>query len=128
MGTINLKGGVSSGQGEAAKFLELPWVMKQIVNKLGFTPYPGTLNILLSKENKKRQRALEKATPIRLCPAEGYSGGKIFKAFLYNIECAIVIPEISGYPLNIVEIISPAYLRKQLQLQDGDEVTVAVTF
>jgi riboflavin kinase len=123
---IELNGKVFSSRGEGRKFLELPWVKRQIKQKLGFTLYPGTLNIRLSEESTKRKKLLEKAHPIKVFPANGYCSGKLIKAFIGKLECAIVIPEVAGYPKEVLEIIAPANLRETLQLEDGGEVTVAV--
>jgi riboflavin kinase len=123
---IKLSGKVFSGRGEGEKFLELPWVKRQVKEKLGFIPYHGTLNVRLSEENAKRRKLLEKATSMIVCPAEGYCSGKVFKAFVGVLECAIVIPEVAGYPRDVLEIIAPANLREKLQLADGDKITVTV--
>jgi riboflavin kinase len=124
---IELNGKVFSSRGEGKKFLELPWVKRQIKQKLGFTPYPGTLNVRLSEESVKRKKLLEKAHSIKVFPAEGYCSGKLIKAFIGKLECAIVIPEVAGYPKEVLEVIAPVNLRETLQLKDGGEVTVTVT-
>ena len=126
MKKIKLSGKVFSGRGEGEKFLELPWVKLQVKEKLGFIPYHGTLNVRLSEESAKRRKLLEKAASMKVCPAEGYCSGKIFKAFVGVLECAIVIPEVAGYPRDVLEIIAPANLREKLQLADGDKITVTV--
>jgi riboflavin kinase len=123
---IKLSGKVFSGRGEGEKFLELPWVKRQVKEKLGFIPYHGTLNIMVSEESAKGRKLLEKATFTKVRPAEGYFSGKIFKAFVGTLTCAIVIPEVAGYPGNVLEIIAPVNLREKLQLADGDEITVTV--
>jgi len=123
---IKLSGKVFSGRGEGEKFLELSWAKQQVKEKLGFIPYHGTLNIKLSEESAKRRKLLEKAASMEICPAEGYCSGKIFKAFVGVLECAVVIPEVAGYPENVLEIISPINLREKLQLADGDKITVTV--
>jgi len=124
--TIKLSGKVFSGQGRGEKFLELSWVRGQIKAKLGFTPYQGTLNIKLSGESAKRRKLLEKATFLKVCPAKGFCSGTVIKASIGALECAIVIPEVAGYPEDILEILAPASLRETLQLMDGDEITVTV--
>jgi len=123
---IELNGKVFSSRGEGKKFLELPWVKRQIKQKLGFTPYPGTLNVKLSEESAKRKKLLEKAHAIKVCPADGYCSGTLIKAFIGKLECAIVVPEVAGYPKGVIEIIAPVNLRETLQLEDGCEVTVTV--
>jgi riboflavin kinase len=123
---IELSGKVFSSRGEGKKFLELPWVKRQIKQKLGFTPYLGTLNVRLSEKSAKRKKLLEKAHSIKVCPADGYCSGALIKAFIGKLECAIVVPEVAGYPKGILEVIAPVNLRETLQLEDGGEVTVTV--
>jgi riboflavin kinase len=123
---IKFTGTVASGNGDGKKFLELPWVKRQIKEKLGFIPYLGTLNVTLSEESVKRKKLLEKAPAKKVCPAEGYCNGLLFKAVIGNLKCAIVIPEVEGYPKTLLEIIAPLYLRDALHLEDGSEVTVTV--
>ena len=94
--------------------------------KLGFTPYNGTLNIKLSKENTKRRKLLEKATSMKVYPPKGFCSGTVIKASIGALECAIVIPEVAGYPEDVLEIVAPANLRETLQLRDGNEITVTV--
>lgn len=127
MKKTTLNGTVFHGQGEGKKFLELPWVKRQIEEKLGFTPYPGTLNILLSEESAKRRKLLETAHSIKVCHAEGYCNGAIYQAFIGDLKCAIVIPDVEDYPKNVLEVIAPENLRAQLKVKDGDEIAVTVT-
>ncbi len=123
---IELSGAVISGGGDGKKFMELPWVKQQVTEKLGFTPYLGTLNVKLTGKNVKKRKLIEKAPSAEICPAEGYYKGLLFKAFIGIVECAIVLPEVPRYPKTLLEIIAPVNLRKTLQLEDGFEVTVAV--
>ena len=126
MKRIKINGKVFSGGGEGKKFLELPWVKQQITEKLGFAPYPGTLNVKLSAESAKRRKLLEKTCTIKICPAEDYCDGLLFKAFIGILQCAIVIPQVAGYPNDLLEVIASVNLREALQLEDGCEVTVTV--
>ena len=123
---LKLSGTVFAGGGEGKKFLDLPWVNQQIEKKLGFVPYPGTLNVLLSEESAKRRKLLETSHSMKICPANGYCNGALFKAFIGSLECAIVVPEVAGYPKGVLEIIAAVNLRETLQLEDGSEVTVTV--
>lgn len=126
MKRIELTGTVFSGDGDGKKFMELPWVKRQITEKLGFTPYPGTLNLKLTKETAKHRKLLEKASAEKVLPAEGYCDGLLFKAFIGIVQCAIIIPQVAGYPNDLLEVIAPVYLRQALQLEDGCEVTATV--
>ena len=61
-----LSGTVVSGRGEGRKYVELEWVKQQVKEKLGFDPYPGTLNLRLDEENVKRRVLLEKDATLRV--------------------------------------------------------------
>jgi riboflavin kinase len=125
--TLCIKGIVFSGKGEGARFIELPWVKKQITEKLGFAPHSGTLNVKLTEDEVKNRTLLEKAEAIEILPAKGLSRGRCFKAnFMDNLKCAVVIPEVPNYPRDIVEVIAPTNLRKKLKLRDGDSVEVKI--
>ena len=127
MKTLRLEGRVFSGKGEGAEFVNLSWARRQIEQKLGFTPYPGTLNIRLDEKNTKMKKALMNAAAAEILPAPGYCRGRIFEASIMKMKCAIVIPEVLGYPENVVEVISPADLREKFHLADGSWVEVKVT-
>lgn len=123
---IELIGTVISGDGNGKKFLELPWVKQQIMEKLNFSPYSGTLNLRLTEESMKRRKLVERAPAETIFPAEGYYKGALFKTFIGILECAIVIPEVPDYPENLLEVIASVNLRRTLQLENGSEVTVTV--
>jgi riboflavin kinase len=123
---IVLKGTVFSGTGEGRKFIDLSWVKQQIQEKLGFTPYSGTLNIRLTKESVKQKKLLENAKQLEVYPAKGYCTGKLIKAHIDSLECAIIIPQIPNYPSDVLEVIAPWYLRERLNVADGSEVAVTV--
>lgn len=123
---IELAGKVFTGQGEGREYVGRPWVKREIEEKLGFTPYAGTLNLKLTAESVERRSVLENSAFLRVCPSEGCCSGIIFKASIDNLECGVVIPEVEGYPKDVLEVIAWVYLRDRLNLRDGDEVTVTV--
>ena len=127
MKALLIKGIVFSGRGEGTKFIKLPWVKKQITEKLGFTPHPGTLNIRLTGESLRLRTSLEKKEAIEISPATGFHRGKCFRAYLFNnVKCAVVIPETPDYPRDAIEVIAPINLRERLQLRDGDCAKVKI--
>jgi riboflavin kinase len=120
---LHIKGRVFSGKGEGSRFTELPWVKKQIEEKVGFTAYPGTLNLKISTDNHKILTSMKEASGIEIFPAEGFSPGRLLRANLNGyLECAIVIPCILNYPEDVIEIIASKNLRKELQVEDGDHI------
>ena len=126
MVTITLKGKVFSGVGEGRTFTSLGWARRQFREKVGFEPYPGTLNITLSEDGEKA-RLLKSFTGMEIEPPKGFLRGRCFRALIMgNVKGAIVIPDSSRYPYNALEIIAPTNLRERLQLNDGDEVDLEI--
>jgi riboflavin kinase len=123
---IELFGRVFTGRGEGRKYVELSWVKQQIMEKLGFDPYPGTLNLRLDEENMKRRVLLEKDAKLRLCHSEGYCTGLLFKASVDSVACGVVIPQVENYPDDVFEVVASVNLRQKLGLQDRDSVEVTV--
>lgn len=126
MGAICVEGKVFSGAGEGAKFVSLPWVNKQITKKLGFKPYPGTLNIKLAKAHVDLKEHLKRAEAIVIPPRRGFHSGMCFKARVNSLECAVVVPAVANYPEDVIEILAPVNLREKFQLKDGDIVKVKI--
>lgn len=119
-----LKGKITTGHGEGKKFLNLLWVKKQIQEKLQFTPYPGTLNLILTNESIQFRTLLKKTQYARIKPVEGFYDGIAVPALINSKKCAIIVPEVENYPTNMIEIIAPLNLRHSLKVKDGDEVSV----
>jgi riboflavin kinase len=124
--SLCLRGEIFSGRGEGAKFIELAWVKKQMEEKLGFTLFPGTLNVKLTTDSVKTGKLLKKRAGFEILPASGYCRGRFFKAKLHDIESAVLIPEVAGYPENIVEVVASVNLRETLHLSEGSPVEVEV--
>jgi len=122
---IVFKGKIVTGNGEGRTFVNLWWVKKQIKERLHFTAYPGTLNLLLNHESNKIKKFLKKSQFIRISPVEGFCEGIAYPAHINSIKCAIIIPEIENYPKNLIEIVAPINLRDSLNAKDGDELSVS---
>jgi riboflavin kinase len=124
---LTIKGKVFSGGGEGAEFIRLSWVRKQITEKLGFTPYTGTLNIKLTAESVTIKNSLKNARAIEISPVKGFCRGRCFPAcFMQDLKCAIIIPEIENYPEDTIEVVAPVNLREKFKLKDGDMVEVRI--
>ena len=54
---MRIKGKIVKGVGESASFLSIPWVNRQMWEKLRFQPHGGTLNIAV--DDPEIQRALK---------------------------------------------------------------------
>ena len=126
---VLIKGKLVSGKGEGKYFTQLPWARKQFIEKLGFDPYPGTLNLKLeSTEDKERFRMLKNKPCIEIKPeSKDYCAGYCIKALIESkIEGAVVIPRVRSYEPDLLEIISPINLRASLNLRDGVVVKLRV--
>jgi CTP-dependent riboflavin kinase len=124
-----LNGKVVGGVRKAAYFTQLDWVQEQCMEKLGFRPYPGTLNVEISEESLSIIEALQKEQGIELIPPDTKFCAA--RAMLLSVESAsgaIIIPaeDVRVHGKNIVEIISPLRLKDALQVDDGDSLTLIV--
>jgi riboflavin kinase len=98
----------------------------QVQEKLGFSPYLGTLNLRLFGEEVKKRRLIETTGSLTVEPQTGYYSGLLFEATINAVACAIVIPIMPNYPSDVLEVIAPVYLRGSLKLVDGSVVAVSV--
>ena len=126
MPRIVFEGTVFSGEGKGKKFLEMPWVKRQVEEKLGFSPYLGTLNLRLTGKEAKKRILLENSGGLVVQPQTGYYPGLLFWATIDALECGVVIPIMPNYPDDVLEVIAPVYLRDSLKLVDGSAVVVVV--
>ena len=123
------EGVLFSGLGEGAYYISQPGYEKQFEEKLGFEPYAGTLNLRVREEDQEKVRLLE-ASPFNLI--EGFTNGnrsfgpaKCFQSEIADkVQGALIFPVRTHYTGDVVELISPQYLRKMLHLKDGDTVKV----
>jgi riboflavin kinase len=116
-----MRGKVSSGLGQAQYFLSREGYRCQFKERLGFVPFPGTLNVLLDEPFPTEVQPIE----IEGFSEEGKSFGKCkcYRIKLGGIQAAVIRPVKSRYPPEIIEIIAPAKLR-DLGLKDGDTVEI----
>ena len=122
-----ITGRVVSGAGKGAFFTRLDWVQEQCRSKLGFIPYPGTLNLEISDHALAVLEKLIEAKALDLIsPDSNFCSGKILKISVGGIAGAIVLPaeDVRVHGKNIVEIISPVRLKDALGIADGDKVTI----
>ncbi len=127
-----LRGVVFTGLGEGAYYVSREGYMRQFIEKLGFRPYPGTLNLrLVDEESLRARRELDfyPGIEIKGFTAEGrtFGAGKCFRAVVNDeVEAALVMAYRTHYGPSVIELISPVCLRDKLGLKDGDIVKVRV--
>lgn len=128
--SVTLRGRLFTGLGEGAYYVRLDGYRKQFRKRLGFDPFPGTLNLeLLSAVDITEFQLLKATIGIEI---QGFvSGDRSFgpvACYYATIngqeEAAILIIERTHHHPNVVEVIAPINLREQLNISDGDIVTV----
>jgi riboflavin kinase len=126
---MKLRGRVVSGVGEGSRFLALKEYTLQCERNIGFTPFPGTLNIRIKTEDVRKFLTLKKQDGILLLGFKKnrkvFGSVKCFRAVLLKREVAVVVPEKSSSK-DVMEIISDKNLREELNLSDDDSVEVEV--
>lgn len=124
-----ITGKIVSGAGQGAFFTRIDWVQQQCCEKLGFKPYPGTLNLEISEKDLALIEELDRENGIVLIsPDPKFCNAKAFAVTLGEIKGAIVMPEekVRVHPKNIIEIIAPLNIKALLNVKDGDSVTVVL--
>jgi len=132
MEKIEIVGTVFSGLGEGAYYVSMKGYKKQFLAKLGFEPFPGTMNLRLDLPvYRKVRRDLGTMKGIHI---DGFKDGKrtfggaeCFRAMMNDkVEGAVLVIERTIHDDTVLEIISPANLRREFKLKDGDPLNVTI--
>jgi riboflavin kinase len=123
-------GTVASGLYEGAYYISREGYRSQIRDKIGFDPFPGTLNVKIKPEDFERRRRLERHPSVML---EGFKDGersfgscKCYPLLLNDeIKGALIVADRTIHDLSTMEIVSPIYLRRHFGLSDGDPIKVS---
>ena len=128
--SVTIEGTVFTGIGEGAYYITKDGYRKQFIEKLGYDPYPGTLNIKLTTDyDMKARTELEAYPAIEIQGFKNedrtYGPVKCYAAVINNkAKCAILFAMRTHYDASVVEIIAPNFLRQQLKLKDGQKVKI----
>lgn len=131
-----VEGSVETGLGEGSYYITLPGYTAQFKDRLGFSPYPGTLNLRPAESMRSAVERLRASSGVKIngFTAEGrsFGGATCHLATLFRSDRieesalgAMIIPHRTHYR-RVIEIISPWFLREKLDLSDGDQVTMEV--
>lgn len=128
MDELVITGRVLSGLGRGGGFVALEWVRREIRQKFGFEPYPGTLNLQvadpLSRRNLDLARSLGPVTieppTAEFCTAQGIG------ARVKGVAAALIFPEATVHDEVVLEVVAPLHLRSALELRDGDTVRLEI--
>ena len=130
---ITLEGRVVSGMGEGAYYMSLEGYRKQFREKLGYEPFPGTLNLKLSDPISMHSRRDLSTHPsifiegfsdklrtygwVRCYPAE-INDGLVENA-------ALLILERTHYDDSTIEIIAPISIKENAKIKNGDRISIS---
>jgi len=127
---IELDGVVVSGLGEGHYYISIGGYAKQFKTKLGFEPYPGTLNIKIKDYCLDLRKKMAEMPFIKI---DGFSDGTrtygasdCYPAEISGVCGYIIVPERTHYQQDLLEMIAPVKMREKLNLKDGDSVCVIV--
>lgn len=132
---LTIRGTVVSGLGEGEYYISRDGYRKQFNRIFGFDPYPGTLNVEVNAVDREKLEQLQEmeGTVIPEFQSEGRTFGavKCFQAEVSDgepdegVDAGAILP-VRSHHSNVLEVISPRYLRDALGLEDGTVVTVVV--
>ena len=127
---LELYGEVITGLGEGQYYIAKDGYMSQFRDKLDFNPFPGTLNVRLNDESAQIRDNMDFMEPLIINGfndgERSFGGGKCYPIEIEGIKSAIIIPDRTHYPADLLEIIAPVKLREALKLNDGNEVKIVV--
>jgi CTP-dependent riboflavin kinase len=131
-------GVVFSDMAQGASFMALEWVRRVLREKLGFSPYAGTLNLRLesTRELSEWRNILESIEGIDIpSPDPSFCRSRCFMARLGNfseglderLRVAVLVPQVPGYPADKIEIVASCHIKESLHVRDGDRLTLEFT-
>ncbi|QLG48849.1 DUF120 domain-containing protein [Natrinema halophilum] len=134
--TIELEGTVTSGMGEGRHYISLSGYQRQFEDRLGYEPFPGTLNVDLREDSIRRRSAMASLDPVPIDGWESdertYGPAVCYAATVKTTDGDVyedahtIAPERTHHDDDQLEVIAPEKLRDELDLEDGDHVTVSV--
>jgi len=133
---VALHGTVTAGMGEGRHYISLPGYMEQFVDRLGYEPFAGTLNVDLDEESVRERGRMDALDPVRIDgweddertygPAFCWSATVETDTGTYE-PAHVIAPERTHHGDDQLEVIAPDRLRDELGLEDGQEISVRVT-
>ena len=131
---IDFEGSVVSGMGEGAYYMSLEGYRRQFKDKLGYEPYPGTLNVrLVDQLYMNARRELGRHPSIFV---DGFSDStrtygwvKCYRAIINDgavANAAVLVLERTHYDDSMLEVIAPVSIKQAAGIKNGDRIKVQV--
>ena len=130
--SIELKGEIISGMGEGAYYMSLKGYTKQFKSKIGYVPFPGTLNVkLYQKEYVENVQQIDNLDGQKINSfSDGkrtYGWVKCFPAKLNRtVNCQLIRLERTHYDNSVIELISKNNICKATNLKLGSKVSIKI--
>ena len=129
---VEIKGTLVSGMGEGAYYMGLKGYTKQFKSKIGYVPFPGTLNVRI--DQKIHQEAIKQFETLNGIKIKSFSDGKrtygwvkCFPAKLNNsVNCDLILLERTHHDNSVIELISKTCLRKTAKLKDNAKISIKI--
>lgn len=129
---IELQGTLVSGMGEGAYYMSLKGYTRQFKARIGYVPFPGTLNVKIGK--KEQVEALRQLNAIPGAKIDGFSDGKRTYGWVKcfgctvngKVACHVIQLERTHHDQSVIELISKVEIRKKMGLENGDKVSVKI--
>lgn len=124
---MKIEGTVTTGLGKGAFFLSKDFYKNSLNRECGFIPFPGTLNIIIPEDYLDEINEIKENCKNIIKPEGDFGAVKYITAILNNeIKGAIVFPAKTVHEENYLEFIAPMKLRDELNLEDGNKVTLEI--
>ena len=126
---ISFRGVVTSGLGEGRYYLSQPGYAQQFPSRLGYGPFPGTLNVRIEAGTRRQIGFVRHWSGIRIDGFQAgdrtFGGATCYVARLNEHPCHLIRPDRTHYE-DVVEFVAPESLRETLHLKDAMDVRVEV--
>lgn len=124
-GRRTVRGRLVSGMGEGAYYMALPGYTSQFRERIGYVPFPGTLNVKLDSP----AAGLDSGGAL----IDGFSDGqrtygpvRCLPARANGIRAHVIRPERTHHDESILELISELDIRRTAGISDGSPVAVTL--
>ena len=134
---VSLRGTVTSGMGEGRHYISLSGYQTQFAERLGYEPFPGTLNVDLTEESARTRAGMDALEPVDIDgwadEERTYGPAYCWPATIetpdgdHYTETHVIAPERTHHGADQLELIAPEQLRETLELEDGDELEIHVS-
>ncbi|MGH7887719.1 MAG: DUF120 domain-containing protein [Candidatus Binatia bacterium] len=128
-----MTGIIFSDLGQASSFMALDWVQDLLMQRLGYHPFPATLNVrpkgAEDAEIWRRIQSDYSGTPLTQA-SENHCGARLYRVDIWpaanaeKVIGAVLLPDVSDYPEDKIEIVAPMRLKDHFAVHDGDQLTL----